>query len=343
MRRLSGIAAIALDGASARLQAANSYFAATAIALVVAGTAATSLVVDWPPSQRLGPAEVFVPMTEANTVRIEAPAAPPPMLADVSGQPSRPDTLHVNPGTTKTLMAALDSREFSLVAVRAGAPVPRIIVAAMPPDIGAIATVEGKRSAFIRSMLPLILAANERIEEERRYLVELKQRHEAGKALAPTDQAWLALLAQRYKTKPGDWAALLERVDIVPPSLAIAQSIVESGWGSSAPARRMNALFGMIGGDGTTTAVLASYRSAYDSVAAYTHNLNTLFAYGTFRKLRQQMRDDGRRPDGQALAGTLLRYSELGAEYTRHIQLVIQKEDLAAFDAARLVEQTPDG
>ena len=148
-------------------------------------------------------------------------------------------------------------------------------------------------------------------------------------------------MADRYKIngKSGkiDWVALLERVDTVPASLALAQSIVETGWGASAPARRSNALFGMIGGDGTDTARLAGFDSLYASVAAYVHNLNTYGAYGDFRRQRAAQRVEGRAPDGHALANTLQRYSELGAEYTRHIQGVIEREGLRLFDHSQLI------
>jgi Bax protein len=122
----------------------------------------------------------------------------------------------------------------------------------------------------------------------------------------------------------------------VPPSLALAQSIVETGWGTSPPARRSNALFGMIGGDGTDTAKLAAFENIYASIAAYAHNLNTFGAYRDFRRQRAALRVEHKSPEGHALAMTLQRYSELGFIYTRHIQAVIEKESLSAFDDAQL-------
>ncbi len=93
----------------------------------------------------------------------------------------------------------------------------------------------------------------------------------------------------------------------------------------------------MIGGDGTDTAKLAAFASLYESVAAYVHNLNTYLAYGDFRKQRAALRVEGKAPEGHALALTLQRYSELGLDYTRHIQAVIEKESLAPFDGAQLM------
>jgi Bax protein len=271
---------------------------------------------------------IFVRMTDENTFERPDSAARPPvavMFLDNS---------------VKRVSAVFDTQEFNLAAVRRGARVPRVFVAALPQDIDQLRTVNDKRNTFIRAMLPMILAVNERIAAERRYLIDLKRRTESGETLPPLDEAWIRATAERYKVtsrgKRIDWATLLERVDVVPPSLALAQSIVETGWGTSAPARKSNALFGMIGGDGTDTAKLAAFENLYASVAAYVHNLNTYLAYGDFRKQRAALRVEGKSPEGRALAMTLQRYSELGLEYTRHIQAVIEKESLAPFDDAQL-------
>lgn len=278
---------------------------------------------------------IFVRITEDNTFVRPATAPPPPVA------------LLLLDNSVKKFSAALENHEFNLAAVRRGARVPRVFVATLPQDIDQLRTANEKRDTFIRAILPMILAVNERIAAERRYLLELRRRAEAGEALPAADQAWLAALSDRYKingkNRKLDWAALLERVDVVPPSLALAQSIVETGWGASAPARRSNALFGMIGGDGTDTAKLAAFETLYASVAAYVHNLNTFGAYTDFRRQRGVLRNDGKAPDGQVLAITLQRYSELGLEYTRHIQGVIDKESLKPFDESQLtVERESD-
>jgi Bax protein len=245
--------------------------------------------------------------------------------------------------SVRRFTATLEPHEFNLAAVRRGARVPRVYVAALPQDIGELKSVNEKRETFIRALLPMILAVNERIAAERRYLIELRRRLDSGEKLPQADQAWLAAISERYKVKKLDWVTLLERVDVVPPSLAIAQSIVETGWGSSAPARRSNALFGMIGGDGTDTAKLAGFDTLYGSVAAYVHNLNTYPAYTDFRRQRAALRVEGQSPQGHALATTLMRYSELGIEYVRHIQAVIEKEVLAPFDDSQLIVERQEG
>ncbi len=278
--------------------------------------------------------DVVVPLSTANSVVIAelAPAAPP------AAESAPAAVLHLLLPDARTLMTALDSNDFRLMSVRHGAPVPRVFVSAMPQDMGALTSVETKRNAFIRAMLPLILATNERIAAERTYVGELRLRADRGRRAAPADQAWLASIVQRYKTKDGDWDALLERVDVIPVSLALAQTILESGWGGSVVARRNNSVFGMIGGDGTDPARHAIYASLFESVGSYAHNLNIHPAYSAFRKTRAKMRAEGSQLESHQLAATLLAYSELGAEYTRMVQTLISKEELGAFDQARLVD-----
>ena len=115
----------------------------------------------------------------------------------------------------------------------------------------------------------------------------------------------------------------------------------EAGLDSAAKTCRYLGIDGIvgIGGDGTDTAKLAGFETVYASVAAYVHNLNTYGAYADFRKQRAQLRSDGKAPDGQTLAITLQRYSELGLEYTRHIQGVIEKESLRPFDDSQLMAE----
>jgi Bax protein len=223
----------------------------------------------------------------------------------------RTGTLLLAEISVKRAWTVFDSEEFDLAAVRRGARVPRVFLAALPQDIHRLRTVQDKRRTFIRVLLPVILAVNERVASDRRYLLELRRRLDAGQTLPARGDKWLRAVAIRYKALGRDtrvdWIALIERVDVVPPSLALAQSIVESGWGASLPARRSNALFGMIGGNGTDTAKLAAFENIYASIAAYVHNLNTFGAYREYRRQRASLRAQGKWPQGHPLAITLNR------------------------------------
>src|SRR3546814_15981658 len=118
-----------------------------------------------------------------------------------------------------------------------------------------------------------------------------------GDSLSGRDQRWLDQLADRYGLDSVDANELLERVDVVPPGLALAQSIEESGWGTSRFAQSGNAVFGMwtwSAGSGLVpearpdgeTYEVQRFRSLANSVAAYIRNLNTKTRSREFRHPR---------------------------------------------------------
>jgi Bax protein len=238
-----------------------------------------------------------------------------------------------------------DFSAFELDKVLAGAaPVPRLYFASLPSDLAQLGDFAQRRSTFLKAALPLVLLINENVMKDRRRLLALRDEHAAGFNLHREDQAWLADLAQRYKLRAVDFDELVRRVDAISPSLALGQAATETGWGTSRPARRGNALFGQMimanqpGDDGTPvpTLVVQSFDDLYNSVRAYAENLNTHPAYAEFRRLRAQLRETGDTPDGYRLIGTLLQYSERGADYVTDVRTMIRSNDLGRLDGAVL-------
>ncbi|MFQ5958586.1 MAG: glucosaminidase domain-containing protein [Alphaproteobacteria bacterium] len=234
--------------------------------------------------------------------------------------------------------------DYRLGGVRRGEhAVPRILVDRIPPELAMLRSPRERKRAFVKVMLPLVLAANERILAERRRLIEL--RGKSG-AFEPGERAWLEHMSARYNLETPDVEALLRRVDAVPPSLALAQAAEESGWGTSRFVREGNALFGQrtfaagsglipLQRDESETHEVRSFKRLLDSVASYMTNLNSHYAYDEFRKAREEQRKIRDSLDGYALARTLTGYSERGAEYTRTIRSIIRSNGLRALDRAR--------
>ncbi len=205
-----------------------------------------------------------------------------------------------------------------------------------------------RKTGFIRFILPLIQKANELIRRDRNRILDLRQRTERGWALSPADGTWLASIAERYGTQKIDIRELLVRVDIVPPSLAIAQAAEESGWGTSRFAIEGNALFGQRiyrpGNNGMVphkrpkgkSFKVRAFAQLIDGVKAYVHNLNSHFAYKKFREQRAELRAKKREISGYLLAGTLTQYSERGSDYVNSIRLIIRANALGFFDSGKL-------
>ena len=229
-----------------------------------------------------------------------------------------------------------------------GVAVPRVIVSALPPDLPRLDEIDLRKTVFAQLLLPLVLQVNEMLLEQRQRLAALRDKLDGGGNLSAREQKWVDDLAAYYKADPDDLGGLLERVDIVPPSLALAQAALESGWGTSRVAREGNAVFGQYGYDqsaesptdgGPTQAVyrLRAFGGLIEAVLAYAHNLNTHRAYRAFRAERAAARADGRDLDGYALAGLLTRYSTRGEGYVSDLRRLMRQNDLDAYDNAWLV------
>lgn len=239
----------------------------------------------------------------------------------------------------------LATLDYSLGDIRRGfASVPRMQLANLPPDLAQLNSVKQRKQLFIKLMLPLILQANEKILADRNELLRLLN---SQGPLSREDEAWIAALADRYDANPSDCSDLVGRVDVVPPSLAIAQAAEESGWGTSRFAVEANAVFGQWTfrkGAGVVPErrdpgklhEVRSFEGLRQSVSAYMHNLNIHWAYKEFRRVRRELRDSSQALTGRSLVGTLHKYSERGFEYIETIRTIMRVNGLDAFDRARL-------
>ncbi|MEM7124098.1 MAG: glucosaminidase domain-containing protein [Pseudomonadota bacterium] len=229
------------------------------------------------------------------------------------------------------------------------AAVPRIYAASMPPDMAAIASSDDRKRIFIKLMLPLVLDANERLLVDRARLLYLAAREDSGLTVSFTERRWRAAMYEAYGVEPGDRDELLARVDVIPPSMMLAQAAQETGWGTSRFVHEGNALFGQRiweAGAGMVPDARASGENhevrAFDglreSVFAYMVNLNSHDAYASFRDLRAFYRDTDRALDGYLMATGLDGYSEEGQAYVDKIRAIIRSNDLTDFDSARLAD-----
>lgn len=242
--------------------------------------------------------------------------------------------------STASLHHHFTQRGYTLDAVRnEGEAVPRVFLAQLPRDLPALPSPDFRKTVFIKMMLPLVLAENERIRKDRARALEIRARLEDDLPVDSTQMAWLAELAARYGVDDGNLDELFNRVDAVPPALALAQAALETGWGTSSVAQRGHAMFGQmifrIDADGTVASV-KEFDNLAAAVEAYAINLNTHRAYAEFRKVRTNMRSSGRVIDGYELANHLVRYSERKHDYVHAVRGLIRFNNLQPFDRARL-------
>lgn len=217
-----------------------------------------------------------------------------------------------------------------------GTSVPRVAVDPLPRDFHQIASPAKRKSLFMRILLPMVLAENERVQRERAYALRLL---DGNLPPAHTLQyRWLETQLRRYDirgnlTHPDVRAQLLQRLDVVPVSLALAQAASESGWGSSRLARENNNLFGHMSRefDGLTPIAMGkNFHSLQAAIEAYINNLNTTRAYQGLWRQRALMRQTGEWLDPMQLAGSLVLYSERGWGYVQDIQALMRENKLLA-------------
>ena len=228
-----------------------------------------------------------------------------------------------------------------------GGPVPRVFVKSLPKDIGDLDSIATRKAVFIKTLLPLVLHINEELRTIRARILTLTAQIAEARPLAPADQDWLSAQYGRFGVSEGDMARLLLRVDVIPPSLAVAQAAEESGWGTSRFALEGRALFGQrtyktaaglapLGRPDGTRFRVKTFTRLMDAVRSYIRNLNTHSAYRRFRVLRGRAREQGGRLDPFELAEGLTSYSERGGDYVNSIKTIIRVNRLTGLDGARL-------
>lgn len=250
-----------------------------------------------------------------------------------------------NPRTADELAGFFRAASYTLTDVRQGEAVPPIKIERVPEDLGSKGGSE-RKALFITAVLPAVLEVNQRVLADRAHLIALRDKLAwSTTGLAAIERMWLDDLAERYDTSADRIDELLRRVDIVPPSMAIAQGGIESGWGTSLAARAGNSLFGQIQSTGRHTVSVPwqpgrgmpqPFSNIGEATEAYIANLNTHPAYAAFRAERAALRERGSQLDGYHLIGTLLRYSELGQRYVQFVREIMRENDMVDFDRARL-------
>jgi Bax protein len=312
--------------------------ALAAVGTLIAGLVAA--VVYFPPAL----------VTSVPRAVLDFPAAQPEPSEMVTSSGVRALRVGMSEPTAHKLSSTFSELGYDLEAVLAGeSRVPRLFLASLPADMAKVREVKVRKAIFFQTVLPLILQVNEEILAERRHLWQLRFRRSLGLRLDAIDRLRLAALADRHGVERGDIDALLLHIDIIPPSLALAQAAEESGWGTSRFVREGNALFGqwtfsnngqLVPGrrDAGKKHGIKAFDSLLDSVRAYSRNLNSHRAYRGLRALRAAMRRAGVPIDGATLTRTLLRYSQRGPAYVASIRSIIAVNKLRALDDARLHE-----
>lgn len=201
------------------------------------------------------------------------------------------------------------------------------------PDFASIKDVKQKKKTFFDFIYERALAENKAILKERAVLTTEKK-----------SSAKVVALCKKYSKNCNDiddkkLKSLLKRVDVIPPSLVLAQAANESAWGTSRFATKANNYFGQwcykkgcglvpLRRNAGTTHEVRKFKNAQASVKSYLMNLNTGRVYGELRMMREKARAKGQQITGKELAGGLVNYSERREEYVKELRSMISYNKL---------------
>jgi Bax protein len=241
--------------------------------------------------------------------------------------------------------------------------IPPLLVVSISRNWAEGETIQFEKGLFYRVLLPLVLFENEALLREREELLALLKVRRDG-ALTDEQSNKLNKLAYSYRVieeenpeplNEEQINKLLIRVDMVSPSLALAQAALESGYDSSRFAHEGRTLFGQW--DWSSDAInpqqqrkgsgnygVRVFKQPIGSVRSYIWKVNTQRRYTDFREARALQRGNkhGRIVlDGLKLAATMTRYSEQGPEYIKEIEQTIELNHLDKIDHLRLMNGEP--
>ncbi len=243
---------------------------------------------------------------------------------------------------TETVLSLFEDVEYDLKTVRYQKRVKPIYFTQFPKDLDEIKDTKLKKETFIKIVLPLVVAENDKILDDK---IKLK-RITSKKMTTDKEKSWLRLKLREYKVKNSDMTELDKRMDIIPVSIALAQAAKESGWGTSRFALEGNAIFGQWTWTGQGIEPLNKgkheghkilrFPILRASVKAYKNNLNTHRGYSEFREKRYSYRKRNKNIKGLNLTETLDRYAQTGKEYTEILEQIIKQNNLSDFETVQL-------
>ncbi|WP_018981799.1 glucosaminidase domain-containing protein [Salinimonas chungwhensis] len=208
------------------------------------------------------------------------------------------------------------------------------------PDFASFDDVKSRKAAFYDYLGPEVDKQNEYLLSLRHYLQTLQRQLTSGEELDEDDIERIDWLVDEYKISPEKstderLSTLMNRIDILPKELVLAQAANESAWGTSRFAQEGYNFFGLwcfrkgCGFVPSRRTKGASHEVAkFDNLsrATYTYmrNLNRHNAYSDLRDIRARLRRNQKDISGMALAEGLMNYSQRGAAYVEELQAMMR-------------------
>ena len=195
--------------------------------------------------------------------------------------------------------------------------------------------VAEKKTKFFEMMLPAILVSKAKLDETLEKVKVISKKNK----LTLTEYIYLTELQDKYKTKDTD--ILMKRLHTSPASIVLAQSAIESGWGTSRFFLQADNPFGLWSFDKDEDRIAASetrgkkkiylkkFHNLSESIDAYF----VLIATGPYSSFRaENLKTD----DSLELVKHLHQYSEKREVYVKELAQIIKSNDLRKYDTYKI-------
>ena len=223
-----------------------------------------------------------------------------------------------------------------------------VIFSSLPTDFMDIQPIIERKRLFINTLIPIIYSENLQILNDRKKILDWWRESDGENFSRDFWPQWLFELSEKYGSSDSNLGNLLMRVDIIPISLALAQSAIESGWGTSRYSREGNAVFGQYTFDESKGLkpkdrnendefFIKKFPNLSESVRSYLKNINTHLAYADFREERKKLRMSGENLSGYKLVNFLKDYSERRESYVKDVKEIMSSNNFQKYDKGNVL------
>ncbi len=215
--------------------------------------------------------------------------------------------------------------------------IPYVFVEELPPD-WQIRSNEDK-TLFMKIITAHILRTNAHISAEKTRLHFLEEKYFRNQPWTPEEEAFFNELLKKYdvflsKKREGQLQELINKVDIIPPSIAVAQAAYFSDWGQ----KNKKALFGEYGWVNNQYVPLEfkTISEATDSFARQLNSRSQMFAFHEKRRLMIPFQND--KYISESILDSIALYMDWDQEYIEKLKKTYLSGYFLQLDHARFQE-----
>lgn len=225
----------------------------------------------------------------------------PVMTAKVQGK-------EITPKTTAELEKLFNTQKGTI---------PRLFVKKLPKDFAE----KGSKELYAKILTALVLRENEQILGDRYLFLILKEKYDKGLEWTPKEKQFFDSLVEKYdaivlKTIPTKIADLMEKIDEIPPAVAIAQSALQTNWGKE----NIDIPFGQKGWLDRENYDFIKYSNLIKATEAYVREMNATPDYEMWRKQRMNLEHLQNRQSSFQIIQSLTSYMPEDLDYIEKLK-----------------------